>query len=65
MFGLRLDTPFCKNRSETIPGKWSDLILNVANEMDIWVCAGLTEKKENKIYNAAVLFDNSKYCTKI
>ena len=52
--------PSAKKEAETIPGKWSDLISNIANEMNIWVCAGLTEKKENKIYNAAVLFDNSK-----
>ena len=51
--------PSAKTEAKKIPGKWSNLLSNIAHEMNIWVCAGLTEKKDKKLYNSAVLIDNS------
>ena len=50
--------PSAKTEAKEIPGKWSKLISDIAHEMDIWVCAGLTEKEDEKLYNSAVLIDN-------
>ncbi len=43
--------------AEPIPGKYSDLFCNLAKMNSIYVCVGLTEKSENKNYNAAILID--------
>ena len=51
--------PSAKTEAEEIPGKWSNMISNVASDLDIWVCAGLTEYKDEKIFNSAILCDNS------
>jgi len=50
--------PSSKKEAEPIPGKHSKKLCEWAKENSIYVCAGLTEKAGNKIYNAAVLINN-------
>ncbi|MCA9405545.1 MAG: carbon-nitrogen hydrolase family protein [Candidatus Omnitrophica bacterium] len=49
--------PSAKTEAEPIPGKYSDLLANQARENKIYVCAGLTERDGDKVYNSAVLID--------
>jgi predicted amidohydrolase len=51
--------PSVWTEAQPIPGRFSDFFCQIAAELDIWLCLGLTEKKEQKIYNAALLIDSS------
>ncbi len=49
--------PSALTEAEPIPGKYSDKLCNEAVSNNIYICAGLTEKLGNKIYNTAILID--------
>ncbi|MCW3127501.1 MAG: hypothetical protein JWO03_3159 [Bacteroidetes bacterium] len=49
--------PSALAESEPIPGRFSDFFCQLAAELDIWLCLGLTEKKGDKRHNAAVLIN--------
>ena len=51
--------PSALTETETIPGKFSDFFCALAKELNIWLCLGLTEKQNEKRYNAAILINNS------
>lgn len=51
--------PSSQEEAEPIPGKYSQILCDKAKSSKIWVCAGLTEKAEDKIYNSAVLINDS------
>ena len=44
--------------AEPIPGKSTDILCNVAKELNIYVVAGLTERYDEKIYNSAIIISN-------
>ena len=50
--------PSAKIEAEPIPGPRSDFFSALADENSIYVCAGLTEKSGNAVYNSAVLIDD-------
>ena len=56
-FDLAWTHPSALNEAEPIPGKYSDSLCAKAKELGIWVCAGLTEKLNDKIYNTAILIN--------
>jgi predicted amidohydrolase len=47
--------------SDTIPGKYSDQLCEMAKKYKIYICVGLTEKDKsnNKNYNSAILIDEN------
>ncbi len=47
------------NEAETIPGKYSNVLCASARENNIFVCAGLTEKLNGKIFNSAILINRN------
>ena len=49
--------PSALAESEPIPGKLSDAFANFAKELNIWLCLGLTEKRNEKNYNTAILIN--------
>ena len=49
--------PSLKTEALTIPGLYSNKICEHAEKFNIYVCAGLTEKEDYKIYNSAILVD--------
>jgi predicted amidohydrolase len=49
--------PSARTESKTIPGPYSDILCNAAKKHKIYVCAGLTESANNRIYNSAVFID--------
>ena len=49
--------PSAKTQAQPIPGLYSDKICSFAKKFNIYVCAGLTEKDGNDIYNSAILTD--------
>jgi len=51
--------PSALNESEAIPGPRSDRLCQLAKELGIHVCAGLTEKDGETTYNSSVLIDES------
>jgi predicted amidohydrolase len=50
--------PSALNEAEPIPGRYSDFFCQLAKELDIWLCLGLTEKQTDKNYNTALLIDS-------
>jgi predicted amidohydrolase len=50
--------PSLFTEAECIPGKISHFFSQIAAELKIWLCVGLTEKANAKYYNAALLIDN-------
>lgn len=50
--------PSSYSKASEIPGKYSEVISNLAREYNIDICCGLTEKAEDKIYNSAIYVDN-------
>src|SRR6187402_125310 len=50
--------PSALTEAEPIPGRFSDFFCRLAAELGIWLCLGLTEKRNNKIYNAALLIND-------
>ncbi len=51
--------PSAKVKSQPIPGRYSDTLCRVAKELGIYICAGLTEKDRNRVYNTAVFIDRN------
>ncbi|MDD5439152.1 MAG: carbon-nitrogen hydrolase family protein [Candidatus Omnitrophica bacterium] len=51
--------PSAKTEAKPIPGPSSDILTAAARNSGIMVCAGLTELKGSRVYNAAVLIDPS------
>ncbi len=49
--------PSARVRAEPIPGPRSEQLARAARAAGIWVCAGLTERAGERVYNAAVLLD--------
>ena len=50
--------PSSLKESQTIPGAYSDLFCNWAKEHQIYICVGLTEKRNEKNYNTALLIND-------
>ena len=51
--------PSCLTEAQPIPGPHSERLQNLARDNSIFVCAGLTEQADEKVYNAALLIDGS------
>jgi predicted amidohydrolase len=51
--------PSSQNEAESIPGPRSNLLCEAAHTNNIWVCAGLTESRDEKIYNTAILINKN------
>lgn len=49
--------PSAKTEAQPIPGPRSDRLCKIAQELGIYVCAGLTEKYKDRVYNTAILID--------
>ncbi|MBX7183466.1 MAG: carbon-nitrogen hydrolase family protein [Bacteroidia bacterium] len=49
--------PSVYEEAETIPGTRSDFFCQLAVKHQVWLCLGLTERSEDKIYNSAILID--------
>jgi predicted amidohydrolase len=50
--------PSALNEAEPIPGKFSNILTEAAIKNDIYICAGLTEKRKDGVYNSAILINN-------
>ena len=50
--------PSVYNEAEPIPGKRSDFFCAIAKKNAVWLCLGLTEKEDNKIFNTAILINS-------
>lgn len=50
--------PSALTEAQPIPGPYSNLLCEAAKKENIYVCAGLTEKLGDKIYNTAIFIDN-------
>jgi predicted amidohydrolase len=50
--------PSVKNEAEPVPGKYSDILCNSAKKHGIYVCAGLTEREGDKIFNTAIFIND-------
>jgi predicted amidohydrolase len=50
--------PSAKKEAEPIPGKYSNILSEAAKQHSIYICAGLTEKDGDKIYNTAVMIND-------
>jgi predicted amidohydrolase len=50
--------PSVWTEAQPIPGKFSDFFCRLAAELNIWLCLGLTEKRGDKTYNAALLINS-------
>ena len=51
--------PCCLEEAEAIPGPRSNYMAEIAKENKIHICCGLTEREGDKIYNTAILIDDS------
>lgn len=49
--------PSAKTEAQPIPGPFSDRLCKAACDSGIYVCAGLTEKYKDRIYNTAIFVD--------
>lgn len=56
-FDLAWTHPSALTSAQPIPGPYSDLLCEQAIKNKIYICAGLTEKLNNKVYNAAVFIN--------
>lgn len=50
--------PSALTEAQPIPGPYSDRLCDNAREYHIYVCAGLTEKLGDRVYNSALLIDS-------
>ena len=46
--------PSAKTEAQPIPGPYSDILCKLAKTHNLYLCAGLTERSEDKIYNTAI-----------
>ena len=51
--------PSALSEAKPIPGLFSDKLCRAANSNKIYICAGLTEKDGDRVYNSAILIDSS------
>ncbi len=51
--------PSAKTEAQAIPGPYSDKLCRNARDSKIYVCAGLTEKAKDRVYNTAIFIDPS------
>lgn len=51
--------PSAKNEAQPIPGRHSDQLVTYALENKIYICGGLTEQADSRVYNAAILINPS------
>jgi len=49
--------PSAKSEAQPIPGPYSDWLCAEAKKNNLYICAGLTEKLDGKVYNTAVFID--------
>lgn len=56
-FDLGWTHPSVKREAQSIPGLYSDELCANAQKYNMYICAGLTEKLEDKIYNSAILIN--------
>ena len=49
--------PSAKTEAMPIPGPYSDILCEQAKKYNVFICAGLTEKFQDKVYNCAVLIN--------
>jgi len=50
--------PSAKTEAKRIPGPYSEILCNLAKEHCLYLCAGLTESFEGKVFNAAILINS-------
>jgi predicted amidohydrolase len=50
--------PSALSEAEPIPGKYSDILCKAAKDFSIHICAGLTEKSEERVYNSAIFISD-------
>lgn len=50
--------PSAKAEAQPIPGPYSDNLSRLAKEYNVYICAGLTEKYINRVYNTAILINS-------
>lgn len=50
--------PSALQESAPIPGKYSSFFTQLARELNVWLCLGLTERKNDKNYNTALLISS-------
>ena len=46
--------PSAKTEAQSIPGPYSDILCKLAKTYNLYLCAGLTERSEDKVYNTAI-----------
>lgn len=51
--------PSYSSKSQPIPGKYTDILSEIAKKNDLYICCGLTEKSNDNFFNSAVLLDNN------
>lgn len=51
--------PHAIEQAEPIPGNISELLCDLARQNKIYIVCGITEREENKLYNTAVLVDDT------
>lgn len=49
--------PSAKTEAQAIPGPYSNRLCKVAKEAGVCICAGLTEKADDRVYNTAIFID--------
>ncbi len=50
--------PSAKTEAFSIPGPYSERLCRLAKEFKIYICAGLTEKDVDRVYNTAIFIDS-------
>ncbi|MCC6487221.1 MAG: carbon-nitrogen hydrolase family protein [Candidatus Hydrogenedentes bacterium] len=48
-----------RENAQPIPGAYTDLLSNLAKELNVWICGGCLEKDGEKTFNSAILIDRS------
>jgi len=51
--------PSAYTEATTIPGERSDYFCAIAKSLKVWLCLGLTELRDGKTYNSALLIDDN------
>jgi predicted amidohydrolase len=51
--------PSARKEAQAIPGPRADRLAGLARDLGIMICAGLTEREADRVYNAAILLDRS------
>lgn len=51
--------PSAKSEAQPVPGRFSDVLCAAAAARGVYLCAGLTEREGDRVYNSAILVDPS------